>query len=66
MSNMTSGMPQTITLERTLFAGPLRGYDIPLSVSADAKAEASSWASNTWKAYAFGWQHFTSRCIENR
>ena len=52
--------------ERTLFTGPLSGYDVPPSESADAKAKALSWAANTRKAYVGGWKHFTSWCIENR
>ena len=38
----------------------------PAAVSAGAKAEALSWASNTRKAYVAGWNDFTSWCLENR
>ena len=47
-------------------AGPLSGYDVVPNVSAEAQAEALSWAPNTRKAYVAGWNDFTSWCIENR
>ena len=35
-------------------------------LSADAKAEASNWSSNTRRAYVAGWKDFTEWCFENR
>ena len=43
-----------------------RGTLADVAISPDARAEASSWAPSTRRAYVAGWKHFTRWCIEHR
>ena len=46
-------------------AVPTNGLDLPLSVSAETRAEERCWAPNTRKAYVAAWNDYTRWCLEN-
>ena len=61
---MTTGTDQNLI---PVLATPVsRETSADVELTPDARAEASSWAPNTRRAYVAGWKHFTSWCIENR